>query len=270
MYAFFLDIDGTILKDGQMSPAVADAIRKAQEMGNRVFINTARTYHGIPPVIRHFPFDGFVASYSTTIIAEGGVFHSKAFDRDTLYDFVKYSFDKGLDADFLGEDKFLSVNPSRTPRIAMECAEDIRERYPRAVINKIGVYGPPVEEVVSFFGERSSVYLFPHFFECVPKGYTKATGMEMLCDRFGIPIENSVAIGDTIHDYDMIARAGYGVAMGNGQDELKAKVDYVTDTLANDGVAYAIECILSGEPDKLKKDRDGAEFDTAYAIAEPV
>lgn len=270
MYAFFLDIDGTILNNGQMSQAVADAVAKAQSMGHKVFINTARTYHGIPPVVRNFPFDGFVASYSTVIVTEGGMFHRKSFDNDTLYEMSEFAFEKGLDMDFLGEDKILSVNPSRTPRIPMASAEDIKVKYHRAEMNKIGVFGVPEDEVVDFFAKRSKVYLFPHFFECVPHGYTKATGVEMLCAHYGIPVENSVAIGDTVHDYDMIARAGYGIAMGNGQEELKAKVKYVTDTLANDGVAYAIECIISGEADKLRKDREGAEFDTAYAIAEPV
>ncbi|MDU4131192.1 MAG: HAD hydrolase family protein, partial [Clostridium perfringens] len=39
----------------------------------------------------------------------------------------------------------------------------------------------------------------------------------------------------------MIEFAGLGVAMGNAEEFLKEKPDYITDTNENDGVAKAIE-----------------------------
>ena len=44
MYAFFLDIDGTLFDGERVSDRVIDAINKARSLGHKVFINTARAY----------------------------------------------------------------------------------------------------------------------------------------------------------------------------------------------------------------------------------
>ena len=88
----------------------------------------------------------------------------------------------------------------------------------------------------------------------VQKGDDKADGIRFFEEYYSIPHENTVAIGDTLPDLDMISYAGIGVAMGSGTDELKEKTEYITKSLEDDGVPYAMECIISGNAAKLRKE----------------
>ncbi|MEK6264881.1 MAG: HAD hydrolase family protein, partial [Clostridium sp.] len=47
-------------------------------------------------------------------------------------------------------------------------------------------------------------------------------------------------------DLSMIKFAGLGVAMGNGDDDVKAAAKYITDDNNRDGVAKAIEKFVLG------------------------
>ena len=53
-----------------------------------------------------------------------------------------------------------------------------------------------------------------------------------------------MAIGDDVNDIEMIENAGFGVAMGNAFDEVKAVADYVTADRDEDGAAILIEKLL--------------------------
>ena len=50
-----------------------------------------------------------------------------------------------------------------------------------------------------------------------------------------------MAIGDNDNDIDMIKTAHIGVAMGNGTPNLKAAADFVTKSVEDDGVVFAVE-----------------------------
>jgi hydroxymethylpyrimidine pyrophosphatase-like HAD family hydrolase len=53
--------------------------------------------------------------------------------------------------------------------------------------------------------------------------------------------ENVMAIGDDFSDIEMLEYAGIGVAMGNAPEAVKARADWVTTTIEEDGVARALE-----------------------------
>lgn len=65
---------------------------------------------------------------------------------------------------------------------------------------------------------------------------SKSEGLKRLCTYYGISIDNTVAFGDSMNDYEIIRDAGIGVAMGNSIEELKAVADYVTTPIHQDGV----------------------------------
>ena len=71
-------------------------------------------------------------------------------------------------------------------------------------------------------------------------GVNKAKGLEIVCSRLGLKMENVMAVGDSLNDLAMIKAAGMGVAMGNAQDLVKESADWVTATNEEDGVAKAI------------------------------
>ena len=56
------------------------------------------------------------------------------------------------------------------------------------------------------------------------------------CQYYDIGLEQTVAFGDSMNDYEIVREAGIGIAMGNSVEELKAVADYVTDDIDRDGV----------------------------------
>ncbi|MGC7322334.1 HAD hydrolase family protein, partial [Mycobacteroides abscessus subsp. massiliense] len=50
-----------------------------------------------------------------------------------------------------------------------------------------------------------------------------------------------MAIGDSGNDVSMLQYAGFSVAMGNADAQLRSSADYITGTNDEDGAAYAIE-----------------------------
>ena len=65
--------------------------------------------------------------------------------------------------------------------------------------------------------------------------------MRFLEEYFQIPREDTIAIGDSTNDLPMLEYAGYSIAMGNSPEEIRRAVDYVTDTVENDGIRNAMK-----------------------------
>lgn len=78
-----------------------------------------------------------------------------------------------------------------------------------------------------------------------PRG-NKWSALQVLAGKLGVDPSRIAAIGDEINDLTMIEGAGLGVAMGNAVSRVKAAAKRETRSNADDGVAHAIEHILSG------------------------
>ncbi|WP_068777072.1 Cof-type HAD-IIB family hydrolase [Paenibacillus sp. FJAT-26967] len=94
--------------------------------------------------------------------------------------------------------------------------------------------------------------------EVTRQGVSKEYGVRKVCELLGIGMHEVMAIGDHHNDMLMIQAAGWGVAMGNAEEELKRAADAVTDTNEQDGVARAIQRYVFGlEPQTLTPDKTG-------------
>ena len=73
--------------------------------------------------------------------------------------------------------------------------------------------------------------------EVVAAGVTKGRALELVAGHLGIPASEVVAFGDAVNDVEMLAWAGYGVAMGGAPRELLAVADAQTEGVQQDGLA---------------------------------
>lgn len=78
-------------------------------------------------------------------------------------------------------------------------------------------------------------------FEFVPKGTHKAFGINKYCEYRQVDPRDAIAFGDSVNDIEMLQCVGYGVAMGNGTQEIKEIANYVTDDIHKDGVYKALK-----------------------------
>lgn len=69
----------------------------------------------------------------------------------------------------------------------------------------------------------------------------KGHALAFMANRFGIPMEQTMAIGDNWNDLSMFQAAGASVAMGNAESQLAEQCDYITKHHDEHGVAHAFK-----------------------------
>ncbi len=79
-----------------------------------------------------------------------------------------------------------------------------------------------------------------YYLDVTPPGVSKGTVVEHLAARLGVPREEIVTIGDMANDVAMFERSGMAIAMGNADDDVKARATVVTADNADDGFAKAV------------------------------
>lgn len=72
------------------------------------------------------------------------------------------------------------------------------------------------------------------------RGMNKMTGLSYLADKKGWSLDKIVAIGDSENDLEMIKGVGFGIAVGNSDENLRRLADYVTKERYGDGVVEAL------------------------------
>ncbi len=90
--------------------------------------------------------------------------------------------------------------------------------------------------------------LWSNFVFANPLKVTKSDGVRVLCEHYGVKIEEVIAIGDELNDIDMISSVGLGIAVANANPRIKEVAKYITLSNDDNGVAYALEkFVINGE-----------------------
>ena len=84
-----------------------------------------------------------------------------------------------------------------------------------------------------------------YYTEISARNVDKWSAIEYLKEKLNIKNEEIIAIGDNINDKRMIENAGLGIAMGQSHPIVKEKAKYVTLSNEEDGVAGALNLIIS-------------------------
>ncbi len=246
-YAFFLDIDGTLLaSDGSVPKENIDAIKYARDKGHFVFINSGRSMAFIPKSVLEIPLDGYIMGIGCYIKYNGEIIFSKSFEAEnTAKLFDRFNSQK-LGIVLEGETHmFCNKYCNHFEFTQITSGAEFLEKYSDKNITKF--YMPHIleNEVLEELGKDYTVFQHPTYIEMAPKGYSKASGMQIILDTLNIPQECSVAIGDSSNDIDMLKYAGISVAMGNGEAHIKEMCEKITTSAQQGGVGKAILDIIS-------------------------
>ena len=71
--------------------------------------------------------------------------------------------------------------------------------------------------------------------------YSKATAIRYITDYLKIPMEDTVAIGDSNNDLPMLKYAHTSIAMGNSSKQVLETADYITTDVDKDGIWNALK-----------------------------
>lgn len=263
----FLDIDGTLTEPGRNEPpeSAVWAVKKAQEEGHYVVLCTGRNYAMLSPLLA-YGFDGVVASSGGYIECQGDVVYDCPMtgrQQQAVMDILKengvYRTVECMEGAYTDEGfkEFLRAHAGEGSnsellrwREQVEASLNIlpMKEYKGQPIYKVVVMSPSMEQL-----EQPRKLLEPEFAFCIQDGnmggfingevvnrkFDKGRAVERVCGYFGIPIEDSVAIGDSMNDKEMLEAAGFSICMENGSAGLKELADDVCPSVLRDGVRAA-------------------------------
>ena len=120
---------------------------------------------------------------------------------------------------------------------------DIEEMFERKECCQLCFYFDEETEqkVMPLLSGLSATRWHPLFADVNVAGISKATGLSVFADYYGIGMTEIMACGDGGNDIPMLKVAGIGVAMGNASEIVKASANFVTDTVENDGLCKALK-----------------------------
>ena len=248
-HAIFLDFDGTLsFGENKVSKENTDAIKKAQEFGHYVFISTGRSRTGIEDIASAIhSFDGYISGLGSHITMNGDVIYGKYFDTDSVIKIINALADTGIDMVIGCVEGTYVINPNElqqkyfhtvTPDEFIKDCKNYR-------IQKIESRNTNwTKEQLALLNSASTAYVHDSYTECCPIGCSKSAAIKIVADKLRIKPENTIAMGDSANDLDMLLSAGIGVVMGNAPDFVKEKADFISTSCKDHGVAYAIKKLI--------------------------
>lgn len=267
-----LDLDGTLLNSKKnLSDANRQVLSLCAQKGIAVVPCTGRTVSGIPAEVKAIPGVRYAITTNGAVIEdmeEKKAIDARMLSRELALELLRFvdsyrvMYDPYIDRRGITEPRFFEhlSEYCLSPEL-QEMVRQTRDLYPNIIefvetshkpVEKINLFFPDMEERAKLRAElekrddilvTSSIY---NNLEINDPGATKGAALLRLASYLGIKKEQTMAIGDGENDFSMIRKAGIGVAMGNGQEELLAAADYVTCTNDEDGVAAAINRIVFG------------------------
>ncbi len=250
----FFDVDGTILshRSFHISESTRNAIKSAQRNGHLAFVNTGRSLAEIEGEITAIGFDGYICGCGTYISYQNSVLLHRTIDsvltRNIIADFDQYQLDAVLEGtkaiyydDAVKNPFFVKVRNSQLHNHGFRV---LTFKEPDIECDKFCVIPREDGDLSAFYEKYKSTFEFIdrgfHFYEVVPLGFSKATGIRFLEEHLKISHDNTYALGDSSNDLPMLNYARYSIAMGNSSEEVLKQASYITEDVDRDGVEQAL------------------------------
>lgn len=249
----FFDIDGTLLseKTKAVPESAVRAVAQARKEGHLTFINSGRTYCLMGPIRELVEMDGYLCGCGTDLTVEGEQLFRRQIPHERglqiRKDILKYGLDGWLEA---REAIYFRKETSRFAGI-----EQVRQSVHRNVsdygwdeecfdYDKLCVFADEQSDRDGFFRIMEEDFEIIDrdglFYEIVPKGYSKATAIERVLEHYGLALDDAYVFGDSTNDLPMFQYAKHSVLMGNHSKELEPYATFVTKTVEEDGIAWAM------------------------------
>ena len=258
------DIDGTLMPFGRkvVSPRVREAFHAALDAGIHVGPASGR---GISHVTPTFSGDDActataLATNGMQVYLDGELVHEEHLPHEALEHVLAVIRDvPGTGA---------IVFDGGTPLLVAGTREDLALSFPLYADQALDGEGIPDFPVVKMnvfsTGDLAATHELcdlmmrevpelgfnvpmPRFLNLTPLGYSKASGIDVLCERLSIGLDQVVTFGDGGNDVEMIAHVPHGVAVAGAVPEVAAAARWHVGRCEDDAVPAAIEALARGE-----------------------
>lgn len=283
-----LDIDGTICgPDGNISARTQRAIAAAHAAGWLILLATGRRWKSTRAIARQLGLQTPLIIYNGAVIRDvttSTLLHYSPLPDDLVGPLVQALVDRGLqpilcedirqgERYFTGPSDLDDLSTSRW--IAEVTAEygPIVQRLPyeelaqvRSVVRIITYHQTAdlrrIESLADDCppGWRMLRYAHDQYdcdkVELLHAGSTKGLALIALANRYGIPLTDTIAVGDDYNDLDLLETASIGVAMAQAPQPVRACATLTIGSCEDEGLATFIETELltrAGFPEHLRR-----------------
>lgn len=266
----FTDFDDTLLdSDKTVSKENMEEIHTMLAQGHYVAYTTGRPLQGAKTLVERL---GLPKRHCFLLCFQGSVVYDleqdeilieNPMEQDKMLDLVRLLREKKIYTEAFGKKCFYCFEfteaTRRYNRLTSETYQVIDgieeiEKEPIYKVMAIDFHNKqPLLELQKSMEEQNpygfeSFFSSEWFYEFCGKNQNKGTGLETLATKLGIPIADTVAVGDEENDLSMIQAAGVGCAVQNARESVKKVADYVTKADHNHGaVAEVIRHFILGD-----------------------
>jgi hypothetical protein len=251
--AVFFDIDGTIWNERMEIPeSTILAIRGMRRQGHYAFICSGRSRANIrDPKLLGIGFDGILAGCGTDVEYHGEKIFELLLAPEQISRVMEICKRNQMSAllegprccyyrpeEFVGDFyiEYLKKELGADMKVMDDCTAFEVNKF------SVALHDTDIEQVTKELGADFDVVTHhAKLIEILPHGYTKATGIQTICEKLGIRREDTYAFGDSANDLEMLSYVGHGIAMGNGTDAVKQTAEYVTASVMKDGIRAGLQ-----------------------------
>ena len=247
----FMDLDGTVLDHSTNSipSSTKKAIKILQKNGHTVILSTGRCPSILYGVEKELNIDTYIAANGRYVIHNGEVLLNDSIDKDVVQKLVDMAYNSELDIAFESvthyvlNSKFTKLSGAFSKVFNLHQPEVMHNYHLNNDILQMVLFydKPDYKKFEKEFPTLSFHFSNEYGLDVNELGGMKDIGVKLLVEKLGYSYSDTIAIGDGFNDISMIEVVGTGIAMGNGNDELKRVADFVTDTISNDGFSKAFK-----------------------------
>ncbi|MEE3392314.1 MAG: Cof-type HAD-IIB family hydrolase [Lachnospiraceae bacterium] len=267
----FLDIDGTLTEPGMNVPPASaqEAVKKAREHGNLIFLSTGRNLGMLKPVLGSGEYDGVIGSSGGYVSVGGkviyddpmddldrerimtafngeGIFRTlecceNSFTDESLKEYLEAHSNEGQNSELLRWRRQIESSLNILPM------SEYRGQRPYKMV----LMAMDSERLIKAFDNSG----FKDKFKLVLQGesygianaellslsFDKGTAVKKVAEYFNAPLSDTVGYGDSMNDLEMMQVCGLSICMGNGNDELKKVSDEVCGPVNENGLAESFK-----------------------------
>lgn len=260
------DVDGTLLQAGYGIPEHnINAIERFVEKGGRFTICTGRSVDSVRRYIDWIQLTAPAILNNGTLIYDyrrEKVLYNVTLD-ERFIRIIKEVFatfpDVGIELHSTAGITVLRATDSTHKHTAVEHIPYVLANIDtvKGKFNKALFAAEPhkLQSVVKFIdGRRASDPLYQEFnfvyssevyYELIPKGINKGTGLKKLAELMRVELKDTVAIGDYYNDIELFEAAGYTAAVADAPADIRAKVDVTVAGCLQGGVGELLDSLES-------------------------
>ncbi|WP_199615346.1 Cof-type HAD-IIB family hydrolase [Paenibacillus alkalitolerans] len=259
-----IDIDDTLLTDDlQVTPGTREALSEAIRLGTVVTLATGRMFSSTKKVAGQLGLNVPIITYQGALVKnllDGEVLYERSVPEDVALEVVAYAQQRGLHLQGYIDDRLYAAEEndkvkaySKLVDVPYEIEANFHGVAKRGSTKLLIIDDPDkldamIPELKQKIGQRAHITKSkPNFLEILHPEATKGHALLHLAAHYGIDRSETIAVGDSWNDHEMIEAAGLGVAMANAVEPLKRVADHITLSNNEEGVRAVVERFILGK-----------------------